>query len=214
MDNDRAFEAMVGIKKALEGFKWFLDCGTLLGAVREQNIIKWDHDIDVGCLAEFRDRIEEVAEKLRKLGFNAHVYHAWEGNPDAKFIQFSFHAVPGHISFHWLKGRRSKHIDKLLTCPAETRLIRGVEFPVPHDPEDYLTKLYKNWKVPDKTDSAHKFQIKEMVEKKVDPVKVKDLTALRDEYSKRQYRKPYNCICRDRKKVIDKMIKCDEEEKK
>lgn len=160
-----AVQALVGVKKALVGIRWFLDCGTLLGAVRDGDIILWDFDIDTGALAEDRGKIEEVAIKLRNLGFSATVFQEWKKNKDAKFIQFGYKGIPGHISFHWLKGRRPAHIEQLLEKQAPTRNIRGIAFPVPFNPENYLERMYKNWRVVDKNEHAYKGQIKEMVKK-------------------------------------------------
>ena len=31
------------------GIVYWLDCGTLLGAIRDNQLIAWDNDIDLGC---------------------------------------------------------------------------------------------------------------------------------------------------------------------
>ena len=59
------------VKKFLDKQKvaFWLDFGTLLGAVREGGFIAWDHDIDIGTWATNTDAVCNLCEKLQEKGF-------------------------------------------------------------------------------------------------------------------------------------------------
>lgn len=71
MDNqEKAIETLRKIKKILDknNIKYWLDEGTLLGAVREKKLIEWDHDIDLSIWYRDLEKIKPLFNEINKLG--------------------------------------------------------------------------------------------------------------------------------------------------
>jgi len=73
-------KALIQIKKVFEknNLNFWLDFGTLLGAVRDKKILPWEVDVDL-FLVKDKDNFDKVAaafEELSSLGFN--VLYFWE----------------------------------------------------------------------------------------------------------------------------------------
>jgi len=72
VDEKAAVETLRQLKEVFDkyGLEFWLDCGTLLGAIRDKRIIPWDHDIDLGILESESKKFFSTFEKLRQNGFN------------------------------------------------------------------------------------------------------------------------------------------------
>jgi len=69
-EEERAVETLRKVKKILDNhnINYWLDEGTLLGAVREKKLIEWDHDIDLGVWSTTIPKIVPLFDELRSAG--------------------------------------------------------------------------------------------------------------------------------------------------
>jgi len=63
------------------GIRWFLCCGTLLGAVRHQGFIPWDDDLDIGMLRADYEIFCRIAPEKLNSRFCVQSWHTEERYP-------------------------------------------------------------------------------------------------------------------------------------
>lgn len=136
MSNEIQEENLKLLKEMLEAYniKYYIDCGTLLGAIRDKGFCKGDTDVDIMTSKNGINEIRLLLPKLEKLGFisfrNSSTWMAMSLLRKGEYID---------IYTHW------PQIPFELVCYP----FLGTQFPIPKYYDEYLTELYGNWKVPD-----------------------------------------------------------------
>lgn len=131
------------------GWQFFLISGTLLGCIREGNILGHDKDIDVGVMEDVP--LPQLAQALRQSG-RFLVQHSVHD----KVLQVRHaNGVLIDIFTHWLEDGLLHHSGQKTgwtNSPfglKETEFL-GERFAIPDDPERYLAENYGDWRTPKK----------------------------------------------------------------
>ena len=141
------------------GIVYWLDCGTLLGAIREKDFITWDiNDIDIGMYRFLPLEYELWCNFLKDLASKGiKVEIVWDNSVfSAKKIDGKKRMI---IDVHTFKRRgKEYHIEmnkrifffpKELIETLDEVEFQGRKFKVPHNPGKYLSCLYgASWKTP------------------------------------------------------------------
>lgn len=114
--------------------KYYIDCGTLLGAIRENNFIKGDSDADIMVSEQGFYILRQNLKELENIGF----------------ISFRNNDGGGWMGMSLL--RNGEYIDIYKTDEIKFELILyyflDSYFYVPKYYEEYLSELYGEWTVP------------------------------------------------------------------
>jgi len=166
LDKTKELEVLLKSKD----FDMFLYGGTLLGCIRDKDLIPHDDDIDLfylsqqktltNVLNEFETTIRPILESN---GWEIkYVYWKTNGYPQRMLGQF--HVIKNNISIDlwagWFNTDVSLNITmaiegvigpKDILSPIKTGHIRNYEFNIPNKSDLILTYLYGDWRTPNST---------------------------------------------------------------
>jgi hypothetical protein len=134
------------------GAKFWLTGGSLLGAIRDNDFIPWDDDIDIDMMEEhFIPLMHQLKERLINAGFIVRLSDT-KKFPKMSFFKYGPKISVGalHKSGRWMT--RPNHVYPARCFYAdETIIFKGLKFLVPSPVEAYLEHCYKDWRVPMKS---------------------------------------------------------------
>lgn len=164
------FDVLRLITKSLNknGIKYWVDCGTLLGLIREGNVIKHDMDIDLGILQE--DYTEQIDALFYEAGFTPwRTIYLADSNvlvektfclKGIKVDLFLYRLVQDEIISYtaddhpYLVGKYNLQEGEYMAIPnaytyqkTKQISISGNTFLVPENPSKYLNELYGDWTI-------------------------------------------------------------------
>ncbi|MBI16841.1 MAG: hypothetical protein CMK60_04120 [Proteobacteria bacterium] len=158
MDRTVAETVLKETKRVLDqlGIVFFLRHGTCLGAVRDDSLITWDDDLDVGSVIGLHglteERMYQAVELFSREGFAPNVIVSEIGLEVEmkKFdvpIDWNCYRIIGDNIYQW------PVVQIPLSMHTELKEIKflGETFLVPNPPEDYLRQRYgPDWEIPKK----------------------------------------------------------------
>ena len=125
--------------------------GTLLGVVRDGDLIKTDTDVDLACFTEDHLKMLPVIEELEIRGFyipdrnECPLHDHFFMRDDEKIEVWWFDKLDGERIYNYKVRYDSKYFDTL-----EEIGFLGEKWKIPGSPREFLTITYgENWTVPD-----------------------------------------------------------------
>ena len=154
---------------------FFLQTGILLGAVRDNDLIKWDWDVEISVFGEeFIKRIDEVAEELKKNKFKILTVNKKKNDSKIDFVGYFDESVTGYTIFSWYHSkirrvywRREYNVPEKYFQNLSKINFLGREFNCPNNPKDYLSYAYGDWRTPIRTSVKNEYNTEKFKNKKI-----------------------------------------------
>ncbi len=153
-----------------KGLKYWLEAGTLLGIMRDGDLISWDYDADLGIPAESADEIMKLRldflpkylikrRRINSLWIPGDMRVIKIKTPWEKIRQINFHidlfcVYPVNDKYRWVDSNALKHVDRKFYDSLSTIEWEGRTINIPNHAEEYLSLRYRNWQVPERNYNA------------------------------------------------------------
>ncbi len=169
------FQNLIQVSALLKNIKHFIFYGTLLGLIREKNIIPGDDDIDIMVNIKDKNKVLKIMMQNKTFKFNKKVSNKYfaqfikKKNNISSFIDFYFFTQNFKKNFiierhNWLAhindGNFALHFPNNMIFPIR----KHKEFKslsIPNKPKSLLKFLYgKSWRLPLKKNTEYRVEIK------------------------------------------------------
>ena len=116
---------------------YYLDCGTLLGLLRENRIMQKDTDVDVTIHLSYWNKLISIDFKK----YNLEITRVLKGFPDEE--DSNMISVKTEYNELYCDIYANPAFPKL-----DNKVLNGYNYKIPLNSDLYLTQLYGNWKIP------------------------------------------------------------------
>lgn len=173
-------KGLIEIKKILESnnIEYFLSGGTLLGAVREKNFIRWDWDVSLYLKTEdVFDKRQLLFCLFKDAGFKVDGFD--ESYKNLKYVIYKYN-TKYEIAGYWLEGstryRSAWKIPAHFFEDVQTIGFLGEVYPCMTPAEAYLEYTYGDWRTPKKESVKERYLSEEVFldskwKRKIKPLK-------------------------------------------
>lgn len=148
---------LVVLKKILDsiGVENYLSSGTLLGAVRDNDFIPWDWDVQMYLLMENAYPLRhKITKSLEDGGFTIHKFNDSEDSLkwDVRKQGVIFELTAWYLQGKWrYRKKKNMRVPSYLFDGEYNINFKGLNYRTLNPPEEYLEFCYGDWKTPKRT---------------------------------------------------------------
>ena len=150
-------DGLIILKEILEKEKilYYLSSGTLLGAVRDKDFIRWDWDVQMYLLMENAYPLRhKISKSLLDGGFNIHKFIdsddslKWDLRKEGVIFELTAWSRQGKWRH---RKKKSMRVPSYLFEGEYSINFKGINYRTLNPPEEYLEFCYGDWQTPIRT---------------------------------------------------------------